>query len=109
MVSARKGTSLGAVAAVGCSDDFSVRQELEACLRHFLFQPNNLPTSSRDNIESTVWKCNEGMMRGSQDNDTCDPETYIRPSSGDKDLSVQLVLSLIIGVTALFAFCVGHY
>jgi hypothetical protein len=37
--------------------------------------------------------------------DVCRGQDYIPPSS-DKDLTVQLVLSLALGVTAFFAFCV---
>ena len=40
------------------------------------------------------------------DQEKCDPEKYIRP--GDKDLVVQLVLSLIIGVSSFLAFCVRN-
>jgi hypothetical protein len=38
-------------------------------------------------------------------NDTRDPESYIQPDT-QKDLQVQLVLSLILGVSAFVAFCV---
>ncbi|KFH48720.1 Calcium permeable stress-gated cation channel-like protein [Hapsidospora chrysogenum ATCC 11550] len=45
-------------------------------------------------------------MFGSRDGE-CDPEEYVRPPSKDrKDIGVQLVLSLIIGVSALVTFCI---
>lgn len=45
-------------------------------------------------------------MFGSRDGE-CDPEEYVRPPSKDrKDIGLQLVLSLIIGVSALVTFCV---
>lgn len=41
------------------------------------------------------------------DGDTCDPQEYARaPSRDRKDIGVQLVLSLILGLTALVTFCV---
>jgi hypothetical protein len=47
-----------------------------------------------------------GTMFESRD-PLCNPEEYVRPPSKDrKDLGVQLVLSLIIGVSALVTFCV---
>lgn len=39
-----------------------------------------------------------------KDNGSCDWEEYVRPSN-DKSLQVQLVLSLLIGVSAFLAFC----
>lgn len=47
-------------------------------------------------------------MRLDDDPDQCNPEDYIKPpSKTQKDLEVQLVLSLILGVSALIAFCVS--
>ncbi|KAH6608463.1 hypothetical protein Trco_001809 [Trichoderma cornu-damae] len=46
-------------------------------------------------------------MFGDNKTDTCDGEDYIRPASKTlRDLEVQLVLSLILGVGALIAFCI---
>lgn len=46
-------------------------------------------------------------MFDSNDNDRCRGEDYIRPATkGVKDLGVQLVLSLVLGTSALIAFCV---
>lgn len=46
-------------------------------------------------------------MLGDNKNDTCDGEDYIRPASKtERDLEVQLVLSLILGIGAFIAFCV---
>jgi hypothetical protein len=40
--------------------------------------------------------------------DKCDGDDYVRPASKTvRDLEVQLVLSLILGVGALIAFCVS--
>ncbi|KAF4589728.1 Calcium permeable stress-gated cation channel 1 [Ophiocordyceps camponoti-floridani] len=40
-------------------------------------------------------------------NETCKPEDYAKPpSKNQKDLEVQLILSLILGVSALVAFCI---
>lgn len=47
-------------------------------------------------------------MLGDNKNDTCDGEDYIRPASKtERDLEVQLVLSLILGLGAFIAFCVS--
>lgn len=47
-------------------------------------------------------------MLGDNKNDTCDGEDYIRPASKtERDLEVQLVLSLILGIGAFIAFCVS--
>jgi hypothetical protein len=47
-------------------------------------------------------------MLGDNKNDTCDGEDYIRPASKtERDLEVQLVLSLILGIGAFVAFCVS--
>lgn len=41
------------------------------------------------------------------DDDACDYKEYVRPpDKNKKDIGVQLVLSLIIGVAALITFCV---
>ncbi|KAL7924420.1 hypothetical protein ACQKWADRAFT_286689 [Trichoderma austrokoningii] len=46
-------------------------------------------------------------MLGDNKNDTCDGEDYIRPASKtERDLEVQLVLSLILGIGAFIAFCI---
>ncbi|POR38094.1 Calcium permeable stress-gated cation channel 1 [Tolypocladium paradoxum] len=46
-------------------------------------------------------------MRLDDDPDKCNPEDYIKPPSKNRrDLEVQLVLSLILGVSALIAFCI---
>ncbi|KAM0263549.1 hypothetical protein ACHAQJ_001168 [Trichoderma viride] len=46
-------------------------------------------------------------MFGDNKNETCDGEDYIRPASKTvRDLEVQLVLSLILGVGAFIAFCI---
>ncbi|PFH63423.1 hypothetical protein XA68_10013 [Ophiocordyceps unilateralis] len=46
------------------------------------------------------------MLQGTQ-NETCNPEDYVKPpSKNQKDLEVQLILSLILGVSALVAFCI---
>ncbi|RDA94711.1 hypothetical protein CP533_6775 [Ophiocordyceps camponoti-saundersi (nom. inval.)] len=40
-------------------------------------------------------------------NETCNPEDYVKPpSKNQKDLEVQLILSLILGISALIAFCI---
>jgi hypothetical protein len=47
-------------------------------------------------------------MLGDSKNETCDGEDYIRPASKTvRDLEVQLVLSLILGIGAFIAFCVS--
>lgn len=47
-------------------------------------------------------------MLGDNKNDTCDGEDYIRPASKtERDLEVQLVLSLTLGIGAFIAFCVS--
>ncbi|KJZ72278.1 hypothetical protein HIM_08319 [Hirsutella minnesotensis 3608] len=47
------------------------------------------------------------MHMDTQSNETCDYQDYVRPpSKTQKDLEVQLILSLILGVSALLAFCI---
>ncbi|RFU80457.1 hypothetical protein TARUN_1750 [Trichoderma arundinaceum] len=46
-------------------------------------------------------------MFGDNQTDTCDGDEYVRPPSKTlRDIEVQLVLSLILGVGALIAFCI---
>lgn len=47
-------------------------------------------------------------MFGDNKTDTCDGKEFIPPASKTlRDIEVQLVLSLILGVGALIAFCVS--
>lgn len=47
-------------------------------------------------------------MLGDNKNDTCNGQDSIRPASKtERDLEVQLVLSLILGIGAFIAFCVS--
>ena len=45
-------------------------------------------------------------MNAAEDEDSCRGRDFVRLDKSQKALSVQLVLSLVIGLTALFAFCV---
>lgn len=46
-------------------------------------------------------------MRQGNETETCNLEDYVKPPSKNiKDLQVQLVLSLVLGLSALVAFCV---
>ncbi|RCI15751.1 hypothetical protein L249_2829 [Ophiocordyceps polyrhachis-furcata BCC 54312] len=47
------------------------------------------------------------IMLQANKNETCNPEDYVKPpSKNQKDLEVQLILSLILGISALIAFCI---
>ncbi|KAF4509197.1 hypothetical protein G6O67_005483 [Ophiocordyceps sinensis] len=47
------------------------------------------------------------MHLDSKNNETCNPQDYVKPpSKNQKDLEVQLILSLVLGVSALLAFCI---
>lgn len=46
------------------------------------------------------------MFKG-KDDDPCDGKHFLQPSK-NKDLYVQLALSLLLGISAFVGFCVRH-
>lgn len=48
-------------------------------------------------------------LQGHDNETSCKPEDYAKaPSKNQKDLEVQLILSIVLGASALIAFCVGR-
>jgi hypothetical protein len=76
--------------------------ELPAAVKSPLSNPH--PDPSASHVQQPPRR--DVKMLEPDDQEKCDPEKYIRP--GDKDLVVQLVLSLIIGVSSFVAFCVRN-
>lgn len=89
------------------SEHLTISQPLNLKFSHFA-ELAVFPTSSVS-MEYTPWTLS--VMLGDDDSDPkhpkekCDGKDLVRPQ-GDKSLQVQLVLSLVLGLSAFLIFCV---